>query len=368
MRYVFLGNSLQEWGIALAVALGASVLMYVSKCFILRRLNAIAERTATTVDDWLARILRSTYPVFMVVVSLYLGSLLLDLPRKYETGLWRIAVTAMLLQAAFWGDAAVRSWRARLRSNTDSTAGATSAAIIDFVLRMVVWVVFVLMILDNLGFNITTLVASLGIGGIAVALAVQNILGDLLASLSIVLDKPFVVGDFIIVGEQLGTVEYIGLKTTRLRGLGGDQIIFSNGDILKARIGNQTRMHTRRAAFQVRVRYGTSAEQLAGIPQLIKDIILKQKATADFERAHLFALGEWSLNFEVVYWIKSPDYFVFVDTQQAIFLDLVRAFEERGIDFAYPMRMIVRDPDDRQGELPPFDQPLQQGPPPAQTH
>jgi small-conductance mechanosensitive channel len=368
MRYVWLGNSLQEWGAALALAVGVSVLMYAGKCFILRRLDAIAQRTATRVDDWFARILRSTYPVFMIVVSFYLGSLLLDLPRKYEVGLWRIAVTAMLLQAAFWGDAAVRRWRARLRANTDSSAGATSAAIIDFMLRMVVWIVFVLMILDNLGFNITTLVASLGIGGIAVALAVQNILGDLLASLSIVLDKPFVVGDFIIVGEQLGTVEYIGLKTTRLRGLGGDQVIFSNGDILKARIGNQTRMHTRRAAFQIRVRYGTSAEQLAIIPQLVKDIILKQKATADFERAHLFQLGEWSLTYEVVYWIKSPDYFVFVDTQQAIFLDLVRAFDEQGIGFAVPMRMVVRDPDDMEAGLPLFGQPSQRDLPPTQPH
>eukprot|EP01034_Spumella_vulgaris_P020373 gene20373-26103_t len=142
------------------------------------------------------------------------------------------------------------------------------------------------MVLDNLGFNITTLVASLGIGGIAVALAVQNILGDLLASLSIVLDKPFVVGDFIIVGEQMGTVESIGLKTTRLRGLGGDQIIFSNGDILKSRIGNQTRMQSRRASFTIRLRYGTTAGQLAAIPELVKELVLAQEQTASFERAH----------------------------------------------------------------------------------
>ncbi|UGQ46932.1 mechanosensitive ion channel family protein [Massilia endophytica] len=368
MRYVFLGNTLQEWGVALAVALGAAVLMYVTKCFVLRRLEAIARRTQTRVDDWFARILRSTYVVFMVVLALYLGSLLLDLPKKYGVGLWRIAVTAMMLQGALWGDAAVRSWRARLRANADSTAGATSAAIIDFVLRLLVWVVFTLMILDNLGFNITTLVASLGIGGIAVALAVQNILGDLLASLSIVLDKPFVVGDFIIVGENLGTVEYIGLKTTRLRGLGGDQIIFSNGDILKSRIGNQTRMETRRAAFVIRVRYGTDPDKLAAIPDLVKEIVLANERTANFERAHLFQLGEWSLNYEVVYWIKSPDYFVFMDTQQAIYLALIRAFQERDIDFAIPMRMIVRDPDDKEGELPPFDRPQQRGLPPAQTH
>jgi small-conductance mechanosensitive channel len=164
-----------------------------------------------------------------------------------------------------------------------------------------------------------------------------------LASLSIVLDKPFVVGDFIIVGEQLGTVESIGLKTTRLRGLGGDQIIFSNGDILKSRIGNQTRMETRRAAFTFRLRYGASADQLAEIPALVKEIVLAQEQTATFERAHLASLGEWSLNFDVVYWIKSPDYLVYMDTQQAIYLGLVRALAERGIEFAYPVRMIVQN-------------------------
>lgn len=134
----------------------------------------------------------------------------------------------------------------------------------------------------------------------------QSILGDLFASLSIVLDKPFVVGDFIIVDDKLGTVEYIGLKTTRLRGLGGDQIIFSNGDILRARILNQTRMHTRRAAFILRVRQGTTEEQLREIPQLLKEAVLSQEATASFERSHFSGLGEWSFDFETVYWIKSP--------------------------------------------------------------
>jgi small-conductance mechanosensitive channel len=296
--------------------------------------------------------------VFIVILALYLGSLMLEFPKKYEVSLWRVAVTTMLIQAAIWGDTGVRVWRRRYRQaaigGSDSVASAASTAIIDFILRMIVWVVFTLMILDNLGFNITTLVASLGIGGIAVALAVQNILGDLLASLSIVLDKPFVVGDFIIVGEQLGTVEYIGLKTTRLRGLGGDQIIFSNGDILKARIGNQTRMFTRRAAFILRIRYGTPPDKLAAVPQMVKDIILGQEATASFERAHLRELGEWSINYEVVYWIKSPDYFVFMDTQQEVLLNVIRGLAERGIEIAYPTRIILRPPEDCKENEPPL--------------
>ncbi|QGZ41031.1 small-conductance mechanosensitive channel [Pseudoduganella flava] len=358
MRYVLLGNPIQEWATALAVAFACAVLLIVIRTFLIHRLDAAAERTETRVDDWLLRMMRNTYSVFIVILALYLGSLMLEFPKKYEVWLWRVAVTTMLIQAAIWGDTGVRVWRKRYRQaaigGTDSVATAASTAIIDFILRMIVWVVFTLMILDNLGFNITTLVASLGIGGIAVALAVQNILGDLLASLSIVLDKPFVVGDFIIVGEQLGTVEYIGLKTTRLRGLGGDQIIFSNGDILKARIGNQTRMFTRRAAFILRIRYGTPPDKLAAVPQMVKDIILGQESTASFERAHLRELGEWSINYEVVYWIKSPDYFVFMDTQQEVLLNVIRGLAERGIEIAYPTRIILRPPEDCNEGNPPL--------------
>jgi small-conductance mechanosensitive channel len=360
MRLVFMGNSIEEWGTAIAVAIAAAVLMYVARYLLVHRLSAVAERTETRVDDWFLRLLKSTYTIFILILALYLGSLMLEFPRKYEIWLWRVAVSAMLIQAAIWADTAVRTWRGRYRQaamGTESVASAASTAIIDFLLRLVVWVVFLLMILDNLGFNITTLVASLGIGGIAVALAVQNILGDLLASLSIVLDKPFVVGDFIIVGEQLGTVEYIGLKTTRLRGLGGDQVIFANGDILKARILNQTRMFTRRAAFFLRIHYSTDPAKLEEIPGMVKDIILAHEETASFERAHLRELGEWSLNYEVVYWIKNPDYFVFMDTQQSILLAVLRGLKERGVEVAFPARMVIRNPFDCQDDAPVLNSP-----------
>lgn len=341
MRYTFLGNSIEEWGTALAVMAAVAVLLYLVKCLAVRRLAVIAERTHTAIDDWLVRALRKTWLLTMVVGGAWMGSQMLDLPPKQQTWMWRITATTLLLQGGVWGDSLVRSWRGHYRARNELGASATSAAIIDFVLRMTVWIVFTLMVLDNLGFNITTLVASLGISGIAVALAVQNILGDLFASLSIVLDKPFVVGDFIIVDDKLGTVEYIGLKTTRLRGLGGDQIIFSNGDILKARILNQTRMETRRAAFILRVRHGTSEEQLREIPQILKEAVLTQEETATFERSHFSGLGEWSFDFETVYWIKSPDYFVFMDTQQAIYLRVVGALAERGIELAIPMRLMM---------------------------
>jgi small-conductance mechanosensitive channel len=344
MRYSFLGNSVEEWGAAAVVMTAAVVALYLVKCLAVRRLAMIADRTHTAIDDWLVRALRKTWLLTIVVGGAWLGCQMLDLPPKQQTWMWRITATTLLFQGAVWGDSLVRSWRGHYRARNENGASATSAAIIDFVLRMVVWIVFTLMVLDNLGFNITTLVASLGISGIAVALAVQNILGDLFASLSIVLDKPFVVGDFIIVDDKLGSVEYIGLKTTRLRGLGGDQIIFSNGDILRARILNQTRMQTRRAAFILRVRHGTSEEQLREIPQILKEAVLTQEETATFERSHFSGLGEWSFDFETVYWIKSPDYFVFMDTQQAIYLRVVGALAARGIELAIPMRLMMPPP------------------------
>ncbi|GGX92979.1 mechanosensitive ion channel family protein [Pseudoduganella dura] len=362
MRYVLLGNPIQDWATALAVAFAAAVLVIVARTFLIHRLDAIAERTETRIDDWFVRMLRNTYSLAIVIIALYLGSLMLEFARKYEVWLWRVAVTTMLVQASIWADTGVRVWRRRYRQaaigGADSAAGVASTAIIDFILRMVVWLVFVLMILDNLGFNITTLVASLGIGGIAVALAVQNILGDLLASLSIVLDKPFVVGDFIIVGEQLGTVEYIGLKTTRLRGLGGDQIIFANGDMLKSRIANQTRMFSRRVAFLIRVRYGTPPDRLAAIPGMVKEIIDSLEENASFERAHLRNLGEWAVEYEVVYWIKTADYFVFMDTNQAVLLGVMGGLAERGIEIAYPTQLNLRAPEDCGEPAPPLHWPI----------
>jgi small-conductance mechanosensitive channel len=205
--------------------------------------------------------------LFILTFAFYLGSTFLELSDKQGRFVMRIGVAALLIQAAIWADTGLRAWRDRFRygANADSERRASSS-VLCFLARLALWVIAFLMVLDNFGFNITALVASLGVGGIAVALAVQNILGDLFASLSIMLDKPFEIGDFIIVGDVLGSVEHIGLKTTRLRGLGGEQVIFANSDLLKSRIHNHKRMETRRVAFVLRVAYGAGDVQLARVP------------------------------------------------------------------------------------------------------
>ena len=355
MNDVFYGNSITTWIVAGAIAAAVGIALYGVRFFIKSRLSKLAVRTETKLDDILLEVLGSTYFVFILLVGLYIGSLSLDLPAKAALIVSRLAVAGFLFQVALWGDAGIRAWRnhsQEMHGLMANSAGVTSVGTLFFMGRMVLWVVVALMVLDNMGVNITTLVASMGIGGIAVALAVQNVLGDLFASLSIVLDKPFVVGDSIKVGEITGTVEYIGVKTTRLRALTGEQIVFSNAEMLKSVIHNQQRMVTRRAAFVISVTYDTAGEQLRAIPGMVKAII-ESEENATFDRAHLSRFGASSLDFDVVYHVTKSEYAVFMDTQQSIFLKLFGQFAAQGIEFAYPTTVIKMDGGDEQRVPPP---------------
>jgi small-conductance mechanosensitive channel len=336
--FSFLNNSYEDWTLALAAGALAMAALVFARRLVLRRVAALAAVSDNRMDNLVTHILSRTYLLSIVAFGIYFGSTFLELSRARELLVTRAAMTALLLQLAIWGDAGLRAWRDQLRQGQDGGRRA-SGSVLAFCLRLTLWVVVFLMALDNFGVNITALVASLGVGGIAVALAVQNILGDLFASLSIMLDKPFELGDFIIVGDVLGWVEHIGLKTTRVRGLGGEQVVFSNGDLLKSRIHNHKRMETRRVAFVLRVAYGTSEDQLCRIPRMIREIIAA-KPNVDFERAHFFLWGEWSLDFEVVYHFRSPDYLLHMDAQQDIFLEIYRRFEEEGIRFAHPVSIV----------------------------
>lgn len=342
MNDVFYGNTVSAWIVAAGIAAAVALALYGVRYFIQCRLSKMAEHTETKLDDILLEVLGSTYFAFILLAALYIGSLSLELPAKAALILSRLAVAGLLFQAAMWGDAGIRAWRNHSQDQhglLGNHGGVSSVGTLFFMARMVLWVVVALMVLDNLGVNITTLVASLGVGGIAVALAVQNVLGDLFASLSIVLDKPFVVGDTIIVGDAQGTVEYIGVKTTRLRSLSGEQIVFSNAELLKSRIHNHQRMVSRRAAFTIGVTYDTAREQLQAIPGMVKEIIgAEQNAT--FDRAHFARFGASSLDFDVVYHVKTADYLVFMDTQQSIFLKLFEQFGAAGIEFAYPTSVV----------------------------
>ena len=287
------GNPLTDWLLAGGIVFVSALVLLAARRLIVQRLIKYARTTVTPLDDMLAEAVAGTRRLFLVVIAFYAGAQFLDLPSKADRLVTSIAIIALLMQAALWMNRGIAAWLAgylQEKKQTDA-AGATTVSVLGFIARVAVWALVVLMILDNLGFNITALVASLGIGGIAVALAVQNILGDVFASLSIALDKPFVIGDFIIVDDVLGTVDYIGLKTTRLRSLSGEQIVFSNADLLKSRIRNYKRMFERRVVFTIGVVYQTTHAKLERIPALVRSIVEQQSKTR-FDRASAPRAGE----------------------------------------------------------------------------
>ena len=283
---------------------------------------------------------RTTLP-FLLVVAATAGLSVLGLDGRPASLVQKAFTIALFWQAGLWVSTAVVAWLDHRRRTTlsEDKAVAGSIGIIRFVARLAVWAMVLLLTLDNLGVDITALVAGLGIGGIAVALALQNVLGDLLASLSIALDQPFVIGDFVIVGEHMGSVEYIGIKSTRLRSLTGEQIVMSNADLLSSRLRNYGRMYERRVVFTLGVTYETPREKLRGIPPLLRQIIEAQEGVR-FDRAHFAKYGPCSLDFEVVYHVLSADYGRYMDAQQAINFRIHEAFETLGAAFAYPTQTV----------------------------
>ena len=331
---VVLHNSLQDWGFALLIALAAIIAFPFVRGLIVRRVAALAKTTETDWDNFVADLLQRTRGWFLLLVGLYLGSWVLEIPAEIAFYLDRVLVIGFFIQAGLWGNGAIRFWVTDYRQNklAEDASRVTAVAALGFVGTLIVWSLVLLLILDNMGVAITSLIAGLGISGIAVALAVQNILGDLFASLSIILDKPFVIGDYIEVGEFMGPVENIGLRTTRIRSPSGEQIIFSNTDLVKSRLRNYKQMRDRRIAFTITVATQTPPEKLVMIPELVQEIIEAQEQTR-FERAHLKELAGAALNFEVIYYMLTPDYMAYMNTQQAINLAPIRRFAEEEIHF-----------------------------------
>jgi small-conductance mechanosensitive channel len=337
----FLWNTVGDWVIASAVFLATFTILPLIRGFVsARRKKWIASNRELPVAIELPLLLiASTSRIFLLTTALYLASIPLEFPKRISLALeWAIVLT-FWYQFGRWAMAAARfaiNRRAQRAGGPDATLSG-SLDIIMFIAGIVIWAMALLLALDNLGIEIKPLLAGLGIGGIAVALAVQTVLGDLLASMSIALDKPFQVGDALQVDDINGTVEHIGVKSTRLRSLSGEQVIMSNADILKSRVRNNGRMRERRAAFFLNVVYDTKADQLRAIPGVVKEIVEKQKE-ARFDRCHLLTFADWALRYEVVFYMSTPNYGTYADAQQAINLAIVERFEEMGIEFATPTR------------------------------
>lgn len=336
-------NSGADWGTAALIAMCTLLVLIVARHvaeYILKK--TAARKPLAKISAVPAALVASTRLWLLIPLALYAGASAVELPAKLDRGLDKAVAVALMIQAAFWINALVNLWltgEIDKRKATDRGDAVTALALMHFVLRVVVWTLMLLVILNHLNFNVSALLTGLGVGGVAVALAVQNVLGDLFASLSIVLDKPFVVGDFIIVDAYMGSVENIGLKTTRIRSLSGELIIFSNGDLLKSRVRNYKRMFERRVAFNVNVAYGASTEQLEAIPGFLRQAIEKHSPIR-FSGTHFKEYGESALVFEAVYYVLSPDNDLYMDIQQKINLDIHRYFAANGLDFAHPMRTL----------------------------
>ncbi|HEY5376397.1 MAG TPA: mechanosensitive ion channel family protein [Polyangiaceae bacterium] len=336
----YLGATLRDWLIALGLAWAVTLGLVLLRRIVLRRSRRFAERNASRLDDLVVSVLASVRGLFFFALGLWVAAEYVVFSVSVEHAIRTAVAILTLFQVGLSLQAGVRTFAQGWAGATAAGETRMAASTWAFLASLGIWAVLIVSSLSVLGFQISALLAGLGVGGVAAALAVQNILGDLFASLSIYFDRPFHLGDFIVVGEDMGTVERIGLRTTRVRSLGGEEIVFANGDLTKSRLHNYKRMESRRVLFGFGVEYATPLAELREIPNLVRAIVEAREGTR-FERAHFKAYGDFSLDFEVVYFVLSADYNVYMDQQQAINLELFRQFAERGVQFAFPTQKLL---------------------------
>jgi small-conductance mechanosensitive channel len=345
-------DAMEQWHIwfdrglwlSFAVVVGATLLIYTVLRTLVNRLSvhlaSWAKNRQRLFSSLTANIFKQTSHLLLFAFSLMLALRLVELPERWDAALSHGWFVALALQMALWLDSGVRLWALGLMTHPDgSRRNPVTTTLIAIMLRLLVWSVMLLSILANLGVNITALVASLGVGGIAVALAVQTLLSDLFASLSIGVDKPFEIGDFVVFGDVAGSIEHIGLKTTRIRSLGGEQIVCANAELLRQTLHNYKRMEQRRIVFSFGITYDTPAAKVREVAELVGTVIRGIERTR-FDRAHFLAFGEYELKFEVVYFVLSSDFNVYMDIQQEINLGLLEGLRERDVEFAFPTRRL----------------------------
>lgn len=340
LNQTFLGNSYYNYLIAIGTFLIGLILLFLFKKILLSRLKKWSEKTETKFDDLLIKAIEKTLLPILYFAILYLSIKTLALS---ETFIYYLGIVTKVL-FVFLLVRLILSIINHLTSSylkrfDDFEQRQKQLKGVKVLLNLLVWTIALVFLLDNLGVEISAVVAGLGIGGIAVALAAQVILGDLFSYFVIFFDRPFAIGDFIIVDDKLGAVEYIGIKTTRIRALTGEQLVFSNTDLTNSRVHNFKKMERRRVVFKLGVVYQTSYEKLKTIPQIVKEIIEKQPE-ATFDRGHFANYGDFSLNFEFVYYILGADYNTYMDTQQNINFEIFKKFEDEKIEFAYPTQTL----------------------------
>ena len=341
----YFGNPLSDWLLAAVAFLVCFFVLPAIRLFVVARSRKLVGREAPSWITLVLLLITRTRRLFLVVVAFYVAERFLDLPERVEDVSTALIVLTFWIQAALWGIAAVE-FALKQRQDRMIAAGelkqSGSMSVLLFVARAAIFALAALLALDNLGVNITALVAGLGIGGIAIALAVQTVLGDLLASLSITLDKPFRVGDLLRLDDIEGVVEFIGVRSTRLRSVTGEQIIIANADLLRNRLRNLGRMPERRTLFQLGIAHETSPEKLSMVSEVVRRAVESVQGTR-FEYCAMRGFGESSLNFEVVYFVPDWDQarLRFITINDAVNRAIHAAFVAEGIVFAYPTRSVI---------------------------
>ncbi len=324
------GNSPTSLAVALGLWIAAILGLVLAQRVLIRRLERRAKSTNTEIDNFLAAMLAKTRFIFVLFIAMLLASATLNLPPRLRMAVGIVGKLALLIQFAFWGGELIVAIFARYFSRSRDGGASTTVEAISYAARLLLWVLILLVGLESFGIHVTAIVAGLGIGGLAIALAVQNILGDVFAALSILFDKPFAVGDLIDAGAYSGTVVHIGIKSTRLRSVTGEQIILSNGELLKGGVRNYEQVGDRRAVFTVRVTPDTAEAKAREVPQIIRRVIESQP-NARFGRAHFKTITDNSFEYVAVYSFPSGDYEAYLDAQQEINLRLLSAMREAGV-------------------------------------
>ena len=331
------------------LGLGVTILSYLAlyglKKILCQRISKFFHKTSSKWDEIIIHTVEQTTHLWMVGTALFVAIRFIPYPKGWNETIDSAFFILTMIQFGIWANYLLDKWiQITINRKIRTTpAAASSIGIIQLLAKIFIFSAVLLFTLNNLGIKITTIIAGLGVGGIAVALALQRILGDLFSSLSIVMDKPFVVGDFIVLDQYMGEVERIGLKSTRIRSLGGEQIIISNSDLLGTRIRNYKRMHERRVAFVLSLPLMTKAEEIRNAVSLVSAII-HAKERLRFDRCHFMRIGNVSMDIELVYWVLSDDYNLHMDIQQDILLAIKKAFESENLDFACPIQTVTVEP------------------------
>jgi len=340
LQQEYFDNTIKEYLFVLGAIIIVWVILQLIKKWVLALFRKLTSKTQNNIDDVLVSALEKFIIPYLYIVINFFIIRQLTLPLKLDRILdVALTIITVIFAARLINHAIHFSIQQYMERRDEGPARMKQLSGVLLVIKIIVWSVGLIFFLDNVGYDVTTIIAGLGVGGIAIALAAQNILGDLFSYFVIFFDKPFEIGDFIVMGDKMGTVERIGIKTSHVRSISGEQLVMPNAELVKSVIHNFKRLEKRRVIFKVGVSYSTSAENLSAIPTIIRDAILvHEKTTVD--RSHLQGFGESSINFETIYFVESAEYNVYMDINQAVCMQVLQQFRHIGIEIAFPTRTL----------------------------